>query len=678
MRNRSEVFRGVSEQLCYHGDLAIQLVKRYEVLFIGVCMMLLAVAAGWLLLTRPAHRSEGDFLEREDRRVVDEWLTGQLQSPIAETRVRALRALGRIGDPSSLDLLLEGLRDEIPRVRAEAAFAIGEMEDRETLAELGLDPEPRAAAALIGSLGDAERGVITSAVEALGKLGWRKALPAITRAPAPPAVTIQALVRLGDPAALGWIAERRLSDVEETRWAATLALSQMEATIAADAMEPLRKLTEHGNPWIRLAATKALARASVPLEAVSAMKTMAADEDPKVRIEALRTLAALRAPDALPVFIKSLGDPNEQVRLMAVQALGETESHSAVPLLQSLRGRPELISIRAEAVLIRLGAAGDLFRGGWAGVPEPYRTAAAAAALLEAKLARDPSGAALLLAELWDVQDGYLPLVRPAALRAMARAGLPALDAFAARSIHDPRPAVRQAALEVWRNPVLADCRDAFERARRESSPPVQLAALDAAARGRQRELAKPLFLAALDDPDRLVRKRAIRYLRRLFGEDHLARLGPADVRYSPADYQRIARSTSRRIRMETSLGMVELKLDYENARLTSENFVELARKGFYDGQRFAEVIPGDYAKVSPEPGAGYAIRTEISTQPLLRGSLAMAEEEKDSGGAAFFICLAPQPMWEGRYTNFGRLISGDSLLDRITTETRILRIDVP
>ena len=55
-----------------------------------------------------------------------------------------------------------------------------------------------------------------------------------------------------------------------------------------------------------------------------------------------------------------------------------------------------------------------------------------------------------------------------------------------------------------------------------------------------------------------------------------------------------------------------------------------------------------------------------------------MAEDEKDEAGNQFFICLAPQPLWEGRYTNFGRLVSGDDLLDRITTDTRILRIVIP
>ena len=91
-------------------------------------MILLGVAAGWVLLTRPAYRIEGDFLQREDKRHADAWLAEQMQSPIAEHRARACLALGRIGDPETLDLLISAVKDPIPRVRAGAAFAIGEME----------------------------------------------------------------------------------------------------------------------------------------------------------------------------------------------------------------------------------------------------------------------------------------------------------------------------------------------------------------------------------------------------------------------------------------------------------------------------------------------------------------------------------------------------------------------
>jgi cyclophilin family peptidyl-prolyl cis-trans isomerase len=70
-------------------------------------------------------------------------------------------------------------------------------------------------------------------------------------------------------------------------------------------------------------------------------------------------------------------------------------------------------------------------------------------------------------------------------------------------------------------------------------------------------------------------------------------------------------------------------------------------------------------------------MRSEINGQPFLRGSLGMAVERRDSAGSQFFICLSPQPLADGRYTNFGRLLSGDDLLDGITVETRILRMTV-
>ena len=162
----------------------IELVKRHEIKYLALCMVLLMAAVTWVLLTRPTHRIEGDFLVREDRRVVDGWLVEQMRSSVAEHRVRACLALGRIGDESALRMLYQALKDPIPRVRAQAAFAIGEIEDFETGAERGRKPREAAAKALLAALGDRERGVVTDAVEALGKLRWQPAVPRIVRTPA--------------------------------------------------------------------------------------------------------------------------------------------------------------------------------------------------------------------------------------------------------------------------------------------------------------------------------------------------------------------------------------------------------------------------------------------------------------------------------------------------------------
>ena len=93
------------------------------------CMLLLGAAAAWLVLTRPVHRIEGDFLEREDRQVADEWLFEQLESPVAEIRARALLALARVRRRSAVKALLRGMSDPAPSVRARSAFAAGNVFD---------------------------------------------------------------------------------------------------------------------------------------------------------------------------------------------------------------------------------------------------------------------------------------------------------------------------------------------------------------------------------------------------------------------------------------------------------------------------------------------------------------------------------------------------------------------
>jgi cyclophilin family peptidyl-prolyl cis-trans isomerase len=141
-----------------------------------------------------------------------------------------------------------------------------------------------------------------------------------------------------------------------------------------------------------------------------------------------------------------------------------------------------------------------------------------------------------------------------------------------------------------------------------------------------------------------------------------------------------MARTVGRQVTVETTAGVLEIALDYENAALTAESFIELVRQGAFDGVRFAEVASGEWLKtVDPvlDPGIPRIVfRAEPNSQPFLRGSLAMASGAASTRGS-FFICLSPQPLWNSRYTNFGRLVSGDQVLDSITPETRILRAAV-
>ena len=55
-----------------------------------------------------------------------------------------------------------------------------------------------------------------------------------------------------------------------------------------------------------------------------------------------------------------------------------------------------------------------------------------------------------------------------------------------------------------------------------------------------------------------------------------------------------------------------------------------------------------------------------------------MIADPRDSGGYRFFIALTDLPELDGRYTNFGRLVSGDRLISEITRETKILKVTTP
>ena len=111
---------------------------------------------------------------------------------------------------------------------------------------------------------------------------------------------------------------------------------------------------------------------------------------------------------------------------------------------------------------------------------------------------------------------------------------------------------------------------------------------------------------------------------------------------------------------METSKGTINLDLFKEDAPNTVDNFVKLAKDGFYDGLNFHRVIPnfmiqGGCPNGTGTGGPGYQIKCEINSNKHEAGSLSMAHAGKDTGGSQFFICHAPQSHLDGVHTVFGK-----------------------
>jgi len=125
---------------------------------------------------------------------------------------------------------------------------------------------------------------------------------------------------------------------------------------------------------------------------------------------------------------------------------------------------------------------------------------------------------------------------------------------------------------------------------------------------------------------------------------------------------------------MHTSEGAIEIELFPEDAPKTVENFVKLARDGFYDGLVFHRVIP-DFMVQAGCPrgdgtgGPGYTFEDEPNQHGVVRGALAMANAGPNTNGSQFFFVTAQACPWlDGKHTVFGRITSGQEIADRIST----------
>ena len=123
---------------------------------------------------------------------------------------------------------------------------------------------------------------------------------------------------------------------------------------------------------------------------------------------------------------------------------------------------------------------------------------------------------------------------------------------------------------------------------------------------------------------------------------------------------------------LQTNKGAIEFELFDDDAPKTVENFLKLARDGFYDGVIFHRVIP-DFMIQGGDPtgtgrgGPGYQFEDEFNDNKVVRGALAMANAGPNTNGSQFFIVTAEATPWlDGKHTVFGRVTNGMDVVDEI------------
>jgi peptidyl-prolyl cis-trans isomerase B (cyclophilin B) len=157
-----------------------------------------------------------------------------------------------------------------------------------------------------------------------------------------------------------------------------------------------------------------------------------------------------------------------------------------------------------------------------------------------------------------------------------------------------------------------------------------------------------------------------------------------AEIKHRKFTKEEIKKMSETKAVIETKFGNIELKFFPEVAPNHVNNFIELAKKGFYDGTAFHRVIPG-FMIQGGDPnskdldrskhgmgGPGYTINAEFNERPHKRGTLSMARAaHPDSAGSQFFICVADSFFLDRQYTVFGEVVSGIDVADKIVNQPR-------
>ena len=663
-------------------------------------MRALAVPILLTLLLAPRARAQDNasvealapVLAAEDAR---QWNDAVLRRGVtfADTVVRSRTALaiGRIGDPQGLPLLLPLLEDPEDNVRPSAAFAMGLLRD------------PNAVAPLIRMLSvtGADINTAREIITALARIGGRDAAEFFTdalsgRAPLitpDTTLAIQQLVfegwRLGPEAPVSEMV-RFISDTNSNiRWRAIYAVSRLRRA-ARPAGGPVSAALVDKLPLSRAMAARALNRTwadsgGLDRNAVAGLLARAlADDDAGVRTNALRSLATFELPQYTKQVVRLLNDPLPNVAIEAVTTLGALGGPEATAALVETLDAKKGYAMRREALLALARTDSAALRKAlppFAGANDWRERAIAAeaaaiafpldgaqpfladndnrvvAAALQGWNANAPEEDTLLVASARPLLSSSDFMVRASAAQAIARAANPA-DVPALTAM--------------------------FRRAQTDSATDAAAAALDALlaiskGSGPGGAAVQADFMKAVP--------RQSNYLLRAWAVDNWPALAnqwgsvsPINTGRTPQDYRDIVRrfvlplSPGRLPHLFVDVdqkGVIEIELFGSDAPLTVANYMRLVQGHYFDRLRFHRVVPNFVAQDGDPRGdgngnPGYAIRDEINMNRYMTAMVGMALSGPDTGGSQWFMNLSPQPHLDGTYTVFGRVVNGQGTLQRV------------
>jgi cyclophilin family peptidyl-prolyl cis-trans isomerase/HEAT repeat protein len=665
------------------------------------------------------------IIRAEDERRWDDDLRSLFRARNAHVRERAALAAGRIGNEDSVaDLIGLMQHDDESGVRAMAAFALGEIES-----PLAAD----ALVAVLKDRGDALAGA--RAVEALGKIvgalpkeqearGQELAgaiLGALTfearRRSAPDHLTIllglTAVLRAKPENAGPIVAEFLHYSDPRIRADAANTLARLKLK---DGNDQLRKLlTSDPDPIVRANAARVLGvtedKASFELLLDRGLK----DIDSRVRIGAIRALGTLKDRRAEKPLVEygtnllketrsSLNELLELATTFGSIFQGVPDDVVSTWLLGARtrvgRAAPELeialVKTSARNYLLALAQGTAAKRRAQETILTNWRAASSLAQALgeivalpeaekDAKITREAED---VLRSMLDYRNSGLTIntlvavhseyAIPDVLRAYAAFKTKDLDDVLRKHLKESDVVIRATAADLLGElpPDEANTRALV------AALPVALAdkqlndaglsILDSLAKQKSAK-ANEAIKTALNSQDYLIRRRAVALLKANGAGDFSSRIGTVQTRNTTADYERAIARMVKQISavVTTEKGSFTIRLLPDEATLNVDNFIQLAKRGYFNGITVHRVVP-NFVIQDGDPrgdgngGPGYQIRCEINEVPYARGAVGMALSGKDTGGSQWFVTHSPQPHLDGGYTVFGNVISGMDTVDNI------------
>ena len=672
------------------------------------------------------------IVRAEDERRWNDGLTSLLKNKDGQVRKRAALALGRIGDERALPALAQSLQsDEDIEVRQMSAFAIGEIES------------PAGVEALTAVLDDTRQpgAVRARSVEALGKIGavLLSNTGSSGNQPGSPKVEDKTLtkIRLAILDTLKFESGRRsMPDRQTTLLGLTAALrvrpdgagpvivkflGSSDPRIVADALNTMarlrlkdandhvRQLLNNGDPIVRANAARVTGVAEDKGAFEALLSRALHDDDLRVRVSAIRALGSLKDARAVEPLLQrgdSLmisGSQNELLEIATTlgRLLPNSSNQDALAFLLKMHSLTRGEAVEVEVAFARVVP--GIFQN------DQYRAEASMPKASWRRVSRRAQGLASIRdvitgaatgsagdTALKDAQMELAVMLRrrttpalavPDILQAYASFKSTDTGAVALSRLRDSDVIVRATAAEVLGEQTASE---ANTRALIAALPlglrdrdlnDAALAILDALGKQKTKE-ANDAIRTALDSEDHLIRRRAVALLKANGAGDFSSRIGTVKTRYTEVDYRRALARRGRRVTatVVTSKGAFTIEFLPEEAPLTVDNFIQLARKGYFNGQTVPRVVP-NFVVQAGDPrgdqngGPGYQIRCEVNEVPYDRAAVGMALSGKDTGGSQWFVTHSPQPHLDGGYTVFGHVSRGMDVIDNIVRGDVIRRV---